>query len=166
MDGSSHPCWSANPRMSTRWRCDWECISACEYHQDRSLITHVKFQADWTIYRLVIELSLSIHEVALPLRVYIGLWMSLGLDTGHTCKVWGRLEHAEHSYTAVDVSWRSIKFWRLPWPRPQTFVEHFDNFGSSMSGLRSGQISAVLDSPCLSLKLLKLAKNDRKSSKI
>ena len=151
MDGSLHPCWSASPRMTTRWRFNRECISAYECHQDGNAITHVKFQGDWSMVRLVIELFLSIHLVALRLRVYIELCMWWGQDFDHTCKVSGRLEHAEDSYPAVDVSWQSIKFWRPPWPRPQTFAEHFDNFCSPMSGVHPGQISAISLLPCVSL---------------
>ena len=52
MDGSSHHWWSVNPRMSTIWRCDPACIQAYGCHQDRTLTTHVKFQAHYCIVQV------------------------------------------------------------------------------------------------------------------
>uniref|UniRef100_A0A3Q1FCC3 Solute carrier family 5 member 8, like n=1 Tax=Acanthochromis polyacanthus TaxID=80966 RepID=A0A3Q1FCC3_9TELE len=39
-------------KLSTRWRFDCDCISTSGCHQGWTMITHVKFEADWSMYRL------------------------------------------------------------------------------------------------------------------
>lgn len=75
---SSYSYWSANLSMSTSRYYDCECIVAYGCDEGWTPITHVKLDANWSMYRLVRQHILPCYRCSWHVLAIVNVWLFPG----------------------------------------------------------------------------------------